>query len=314
MSEIINYVINIISYIIDVFYNIHITAEFIIFIGYCGALFILVFIINGIFNGKNILKKLLYITYIVMSIILFILINITSAGEDDCSYLLYKTHPLSIKIHDYHLEDMPNYIDILNNCITNITKNTIYMTGREGWEIYFPREEDENTYLDLLIADRDNIHKIFQSNIPEMQNPNQRFTKSDLYLKFIDTIDTNAMKSWCKLDKIKYTKKIVLDQANFEYLYRAVISISVKNPDLKLNWWNLCYLYGISHHKDIPFDLNDIINKTPESFYEMLEDKKNNDTLSAYWKKELDKYSGNKKGDFYASMRIIQFVVNKRNS
>lgn len=313
MSEIINYVINIISYIMDVFYNIHITAEFIIFIGYWGTLCILVFIIDWIFNGKNILKKLLYITLIIMSIIYFILINITCHGEDDCSYVFDMTHPLSIKIHDYYSEDMYNYIDTLHNCTTIISKNSIHMSSREGWEIYFPREEDEDTYLDLLTADRDKINNIFQSNIPEMQNQNQRFTKTDLYLKFKDTIDTNSMKTWYKLDKTKYTRKGVLDVTNFEYLYRGIITTSVKNTDLNLNWWNLCYLYGISHHKDIPFDLNDVINKTPESFYGMLEEKKNNNTLNDYWKKELDKYSG-KKNDFYAYMRIINFVVNKRNN
>ena len=135
------------------------------------------------------------------------------------------THPLSIKIHYYYSEDMYNYIDTLHNCTTIISNNTIHMSSREGWEIYFPREEDENTYLDLLIADRDKINNIFQSNIPEMQNQNQRFTKTDLYLKFKDTIDTNAMKTWYKLDKTKYTRKGVLDVANFEYLYNYIINL-----------------------------------------------------------------------------------------
>lgn len=317
MSEIINYTINIISYLMDVFYNIEITTDFIIFISYWGALCILTFIINWIFNGKNILEKLLYIILTIMSIILFISIKITSAGEDECSDVFDATHSLCIKINDYYyLEKNYNdsYINTLQDSNTILSKNTIHMTGREGWEIYYSRPEDEDTYIDLLVADRDKINKIFQSNIPQLQNPNEVFTKADLYSKFKDTIDTNAMKTWYKLDKTKYTKKGVLDIVNFEYLYKAVISTATKNQNLELNWWNLCYLYGISHHNDMPFDINDVTNKTPETLYTLLEDKKNNNTLSEYWKKELDKYPGKKKENLYAYVRIIHFVINKRNS
>jgi hypothetical protein len=58
---------------------------------------------------------------------------------------------------------------------------------------YYPY--GEKAYLDLLIADRNLINNIFQSNIPELQNPNQRLTKSDLYDSFKDNVETNAMKS-----------------------------------------------------------------------------------------------------------------------
>jgi hypothetical protein len=74
----------------------------------------------------------------------------------------------------------------------------------------------------------------------------------------------------------------VLDAINFEYLYRTVISTTTSNKDLELKWWNLCYLYGISHHSDIPFDLNDVKNHTPESLYNLLETKNKDNTLNDY--------------------------------
>jgi hypothetical protein len=302
MSEIINYVIIIISSIMDVFYNIHITAECVISIGYWVALFILVLIINS----KNILKKLLYIIYIIMTCISFILINITSAGED-CNDIIY---PLDNTMHDYitYSDDMSNYIWDYNN-ISNYSNNVMYMIGNEGWELYYP--SGESGYIDLLIADRNIVNSVFTSNIPELQN--QRITKYDLYITFKDTIETNSMKSWYKLDKTKYTKQGVLDSANFEYLYRGIISTKSSNNQLDLKWWNLCYLYGITHHNDIPFDINDIKSYTPESFYNHLVTKKENNSLNDYWKRELVKYEGNKKGEFYAYMRIIHFVINRRN-
>jgi hypothetical protein len=53
----------------------------------------------------------------------------------------------------------------------------------------------EKAYLDLLIADRNLINSVFQSNISQLQDPNQRLTKTDLYLSFKDNIENNAMKS-----------------------------------------------------------------------------------------------------------------------
>jgi hypothetical protein len=45
----------------------------------------------------------------------------------------------------------------------------------------------------------------------------------------------------------------------------------------------------------------------------LLETKNEENTLNDYWKRELNKYPGKKRGDFYAYMRIIHFVVNRRN-
>jgi len=53
----------------------------------------------------------------------------------------------------------------------------------------------EKAYLDLLIADRNLINSVFQSNISQLQDPNQRLTKTDLYLNFKNNIENNAMKS-----------------------------------------------------------------------------------------------------------------------
>jgi hypothetical protein len=50
---------------------------------------------------------------------------------------------------------------------------------------------------------------------------------------------------------------------------------------VKEQGWNLCYLYGISHHKDILLDLNDVKSHTPESLYDILENKGDN-TLNDY--------------------------------
>jgi hypothetical protein len=121
------------------------------------------------------------------------------------------------------------------------------------------------------------------------------------------------MKTWYKLDKEKYTKKGVLSIMNFEYLFRGIISSKTSNPDLELKWWNLCYLYGISHHKDIPFDINDLKNHTPESLYNILVKKNEDNTLNDYWKRELNKYPNEKRAYFYTYMRIISFVVSKNN-
>jgi hypothetical protein len=121
------------------------------------------------------------------------------------------------------------------------------------------------------------------------------------------------MKSWYKLDKEKYTKQGVLEYSNFENLYKGIIASKATNPEVDLKWWDICYLYGISHHKDIPFDLNDVKNHTPESLFNLLKKKNADHTLNDYWKRMLTKYPNEKRAQFYTYMRIIAFVVSNNN-
>jgi hypothetical protein len=209
-------------------------------------------------------------------------------------------------IREYISYDMSN--EIFKDSKWDYSFNTTYCASNEDWEPYYPC--GEKGYFDLLIADRDQVNSVFRSNIPSLQN--QRITKHDLYVTFKNTIETNALNNWTKLDKAKFSKKEVLDVINFEYLYKGIISTKSSNNALDIKWWNLCYLYGISHHYDVPFDLNEIKSYTPESFYNDLETKSNNGHVSDYWKRELAK-NKDKKNEFYAYMRIIHFVKSRRN-
>lgn len=318
MSEIFNYFINIIPYIMDIikdiFYNTYIAAECVMNISYWVALFILLFILNWKSKGNNILKTLQKIIYIIFVCLYFIVINITSVGEDDIDFWLQGADSPDHWLYDEDssvrwIDEYPD--DFVVSLPSTYSKNVLYMMGDEV-DPYYPF--GEKAYLDLLIADRNLINSVFQSNISQLQDPNQRLTKTDLYLSFKDNIENNAMKSWYKLDKEKYTKKGVLSVIRFEYLYRGIIASKTANPDLQLKWWNLCYLYGISHHKDIPFDLNDVKSHTPESLYNILEKKKEDNTLNDYWTRMLHKYPNNGRADFYTYMRIIAFVVSKDNT
>ena len=297
--------------VINFFYKLYTVAECVMDIGYWVALFIWLFILSWTFDRNKIIKKLLKIIYGILALIFFIPIYMTTAGEDEMYFLLKE-----LELPDSPLYEDPcdswvfEYIDLKVPKPSVYSSNVTYMMGDE-MDPYYPY--GEKAYLDLLIADRNLINNIFQSNIPELQNPNQRLTKSDLYDSFKDNVETNAMKSWYKLDKEKYTKQGVLEYSNFENLYKGIIASKATNPEVDLKWWDICYLYGISHHKDIPFDLNDVKNHTPESLFNLLKIKNADHTLNDYWKRMLTKYPNEKRAQFYTYMRIIAFVVSKNN-
>lgn len=310
MSEIIKYVI----IIIEGLYNI--TAECVISIGYWVASYIfikiiIIFIINLIINNKNRLKKLLYIIFSITVFICIMLINITTAGEDDISYIMTQD-PLDN--HITHLDNMPDklldvhditYSDYIwdeNNI--NYSKNITYMAGNTGWELCLSADSARKP-----INLNNPINHVFTSNIPGFQN--QTITNQDLYNTFKKTIETHSMANWNKLDKSKYTRIYVLNVANFEHLRQGIYGVKLKNPHLDLKWWNLCYLYGISHHEDIPFNVDDILNHTPESFYNHLRTLRDENLLNNFWKRELEKYS-NRPDVFYTYMRIIHSVFSRR--
>ncbi len=310
MSEIIKYVI----IIIDGLYSI--TAECVISIGYwveyCIFINIIILIINMIINNKNRLNILLL--YILFSITIFIsimLINSTTVGEDDILYII--THnPLNNdityldympdKIWDVHDITYPDYIWDVNN-ISNYSNNITYMASNVGWELRLTNSDTDP------IDFNDPVNNVYKSNIPGLQN--QIVTKQDLYTTFKNTIETHSMANWNKLDKAKYTKVDVVNVMSFEHLYTRLYGIKLTNHHLDLKWWNLCYLYGITHHEDIPFNINDIKNYTPESFYNHLKTLDDNKSLNPFWQRELEKY-GNKQDVFYTYMRIIHFVINRR--
>jgi len=308
MSEIIKYVI----ITIDGLYNITVECGISIgyWVAYCIFIKIIIWVINLIINNKNRLKILLL--YIIFSFTIFIsimLINSTTVGEDDILYIITQnpldnhiTHfdYMSNKIWDIHDIIYSDYIWNENN-ISNYSNNVVYMSGNVGWELYLANSEPEP------INFNDPVNNIFRSNIPGLQN--QTINKQDLYTTFKNTIETNSMANWNKLDKTKYTRLDVLSVVNFEHLYTSIYKIKLANYHLDLKWWNLCYLYGITHHEDVPFNINDIKNYTPESFYNHL--KNNENTLSNFWKRELNRYS-DKQDVFYSYMRIIHFVINKR--
>lgn len=310
MSEIIKYVI----IIIDGLYSI--TAECVISIGYwvayCIFINIIILIINMIINNKNRLNILLL--YILLSITIFIsimLINSTTVGEDDILYII--THnPLnndityldytSDKIWDVHDITYPDYIWDVNH-ISNYSNNITYMASNVGWELRLTNSDTDP------IDFNDPVNNVYKSNIPGLQN--QIVTKQDLYTTFKNTIETHSMANWNKLDKAKYTKVDVVNVMSFEHLYTRLYGIKLTNHHLDLKWWNLCYLYGITHHEDIPFNINDIKNYTPESFYNHLKTLDDNKSLNLFWQRELEKY-GNKQDVFYTYMRIIHFVISRR--
>lgn len=309
INEIIKYVI----IIIDGLYNI--TAECVISISYwvvyCIFINIIILIINLIIKNKNRLNILLYIIFSIMIFISIMLINSTTVGEDDILYIItsnsldnHITHLdyMSDKIWDVHDIIYSDYIWNENN-ISNYSNNITYMSGNVGWELCLSNSEPDPIDFENPVND------IFKSNIPGLQN--QTITKQDLYNTFKNTIENNSMSNWNKLDKTKYTRIDVLNVVNFEHLYTGIYNIKLTNFHLDLKWWNLCYLYGITHHKDIPFNINDIKNYTPESFYNHLKTLNDENSLNNFWKRELDKYS-DKQDVFYSYMRIIHFVLNKR--
>ena len=333
MSEIFHYFTDIISYIMDniiyiiiiildsifmvalcvfnLLYKLYTAAERVMDIYYWVSLFIFLFLFSWTFDRHTIIKKTLKIIYYILALIFFILVNMTTAGEDETYFLLKE-----LELMDSPLYEQPSnrwvyeYIDLKVPKPSIYSSNVTYMMGDEI-DRYYPY--GEKAYLDLLIADSNLINSIFQSNIPELQNPNQILTKEELYLSFKDNVETNAMKSWYKLDKEKYTKQGVLEYSNFENLFKGIIASKATNPEVNVRWWDLCYLYGISHHKDIPFDLNDVKNHTPESLFNLLERKNADHTLNDYWKRMLTKYPNEKRAQFYTYMRIIAFVVSKNN-
>ena len=294
MNEIINDVNIIISYIMDVFSN-NITALHVIRIGFGIALSILLSIIKWRIDSK---KKyiLLLIIYIIILCIFFMLILINYAGED-CEHMFYST--VNNAIDNYIEYDMLN-----ENYTSNYSKNTIHCMADQGWERYFLNTEKDN--IDLEISNRNEVRKIFTSNIPSLQN--EEITKKGLY----DTFKNSHLGfTGSRIDKTLYTKQGMLDYIMFEKLCRGIISIKLTNNTLNLKWWNLCHLYSLSHYQDIPFDLNSIKSYTPETFYEDLVKKDHNNSLNNYWKRELSKYKDSQ-NEFYSYMRIIHSVINSR--
>lgn len=220
------------------------------------------------------------------------LYDITNDPLDNAWYHSYDTWDHSYDEWDHSYDEC------------NYSYNTIHLSGRPGWEIYFP--QNEKGYLDLVYADKKFINdSVFRSSIPELQN--QTITKEDLYISFKNTLNTSSLRNY-KLDQSKYIRRVVMDEVRFEYLYWSILSNKSSNVWLELKWWDLCYIYGLSHHKDIPFDLNDIKSHTPQTFYNYLEIKKNNNTLNDYWKRALNKYQ-DKPESLYAYVRISNFVI-----
>lgn len=266
--------------------------------------------INLIIKNKRLKILLLYIIFSIMIFISIMLINSATVGEDDILYII--THnPLdnhityldymSDKIWDVHDIAYSDYIWDVDN-ISNYSNNITYMSSNIGWELCYPNSEGDP--IDL----NDPVNVVYTSNIPGL---NQVITKQDLYTSFKNTIVVNSMANWNKLDKAKYTKVDVVNVVSFEHLYNSLYGIKLTNFHLDLKWWNLCYLYGISHHEDIPFNIYDIKSYTPESFYSHLKTLSDENRLNYFWKRELEKYS-DKQDVFYTYMRIVHFVMNKR--
>lgn len=295
MSEIINYINVIIFYIMDIFYII--TTVYVIIIGFWVTLWILFSIIKWIINSKYkyIFINTIYFILLCISFILMLILSAVECCEDPCDYTVNN----SIDNIMYYLE-----YDMLNEYYpSNYSPNIIYCMADEGWERYFPTTEKD--YTNLSIADKNEVNKVFTRNVPGFEN--QILTKDEVQ----DTFKESTSKhSWDKLDRALYNKRVVLNAKNFENLYKGVISVKLANLDLNLNWRNLCYLYNISHHSNLPFDIHNIKSYTPESFYENLES--NKDYLNSYWKNEYSKYQ-NTQNELYAYMRIIDSVVNKRH-
>ena len=193
--------------------------------------------------------------------------------------------------------------DPINSSDYKYKYNTIHLSGRPGWEAYFT--EKPKGYIALENADKKYINNsLFKSSIPQIQNGD--VTKDELFEVFKKNLNTSSLKGWYKIDQTKYTRKNVLDPIRFEYLYKSAYSIKSLNIGLDLNWWDLCNIYGLSHHKDITFELTMVKNYTPESFYAHLEQNKN--SLNNYWKRTLEKFK-DRPELLYSYVRISAFVI-----
>lgn len=295
MNGIINYVNIIISYITDIFYN-NITALYVIRIGFGIGLSILLSIIKW---RINIIKKYIWllIIYIIILCIFIMLMLINYAGED-CEHMFYYTVNNA----------MDNYIeyDMLNeNSTSNYSKNTTHCMADQGWERYFLNTGKDN--IDLENSNKNELKKIFTSNIPELQN--EKITKDELLNIFNNS---HSRFTGSRFNYQLYTKHGMLDYIKFEKLGAAIINVKLTNSTLNLKWWNLCHLYSLIHYKDIPFDINDIKSYSPETFYEDLVNKDHNKSFNSYWKRELNKYKDSQ-NEFYSYMRIIHSVIDSNN-
>jgi len=309
MSEIINYINIIISYIMDVFYN-YITVIYVIRISFWVTFLILFYIIKWIINSKY---KYIFLRtiYFIILCLYFILILIMSAAEcNDEDWFNTVSDPINVPILKYIEYDMLN-----ENYHWNYSYNITYCMADQNWEDHFPISRnvytnlsvaDRNIYTNLSFADRNEIFRVFtRSNIPEYRD----WILNEEEMKEVFK-EAASKHSWTtKVNTEVYNKRVVLNNDNFERLHKGVVSVKIANLDLNLKWRNLCYLYSISHHRNLPFEIHNIRSYTPQSFYDNLDSNSNN--LNSYWRREYIKYQYSQ-NELYAYMRIIDSVVNRR--
>ena len=230
--------------------------------------------------------------FVIIAISVFFIILKIICSFIDPYYLLYGM-----------TNDPLNSSDYKNNYSYKYKYNTTHLSGRPGWEAYFT--EKPKGYIALENADKKYIlNNVFKSSIPQIQN--RAITKDDLYEVFKNNLNDYSLKGWHKIDQTKYIRKNVLEPIRFEFLFKTLSAISSSNPGLDLKWWDLCNIYGLSHHKDIIYDLTMVKNYTPESFYAHLE--QNKSSLNNYWKRTLEKFK-DRPELLYSYVRISAFVI-----
>ena len=224
--------------------------------------------------------------FVIIAITVFLIIVKIICSFIDPHYLLYGITNDSLNSSDYKYK-----------------YNTTHLSGRPGWEAYFT--EKPKGYIALENADKKNIfNNVFKSSLPHIQD--RAITKDDLYEVFKNNLKNDSLKGYHKIDQTKYIKKNVFEPIRFEFLFKTLSAFSSSNPRLDLKWLDLCNIYGLSHHKDLTFELTMVKNYTPESFYAHLEQNKN--SLNNNWKRALVNFE-DRPELLYSYVRISAFVI-----
>lgn len=183
------------------------------------------------------------------------------------------------------------------------------LAGNEDWERSFLHNDNSKGFFDLVCADRNTIMEIFRGTTS--LSTNNVMDKAECNRCFQDSISSVVTKRLTYFDKTKYTVEATVAQERFESLYKGVIGTKASNPYLDLKWRELCRLYAMTHHVRTPFDIHEIRNYTPETFYEFLETRHKNKPLCLHWQWPLDKFS-TRKNELYAYMRVVEFSMRNR--
>lgn len=327
MYDIINSVIIVMYYIIDLLFLIPLLAECVISIGFLVAYYIIMLnVINWVYYMDK-LSKILYILLYTMIILLFfifiLLMNIGTAVDDlgtiNSNDILYMNNKSDMEV----ISEYFSYEKYASNYFNNVT----YLSGLDDW--HFNNDDDlvynssqnilnANNSLDnnyrvrqsLLNADIDSINNVFKDN--SLLSSNRVMNKEELYSIFQNIVQDGMTSRHGRLDPI-YTLNDVKDPIKFDALYKGIISIKASNNHLDLNWKELCRMYTVAHHRWIQFDINEINSYTPETFYSHMKTLQNNQSLAPWIEWQLRKYlnDSNKQNELYAYMRIVQFAINR---